>query len=347
MPIAASAQANVVGNIIYLLGGGSNETLNQAYDPATDSWTMKNPLPSALGLNPPPNALSTLVSGSVDNKIYAMSISFSSQNWVYHPSIDGWSTVESAPLNFLEGSNWWSQAAGATTGAMAAKRIYVFFARYPYSTLLPTLAYIPSINTWVTAAAVPTYRQNFGVAVVNDILYAIGGRTYNYPLPGDNYFTVTEQAVNEQYVPIGYGTPDPSYEPPDITPPEVTVASPENKTYYTVDVSLAFTVNKPVSSMRYTIDGETAVEISGNTTLTGLSYGKHSLTVYAVHAAGNTGVSETVFFTIAEAPEQEPFPTTLALASAVVLVIVGLGLQVYLKKQHKLKKRVKNAGDKS
>jgi hypothetical protein len=37
MPNATSAQANVVGGRIYLIGGGSNGTLNQAYDPATDS----------------------------------------------------------------------------------------------------------------------------------------------------------------------------------------------------------------------------------------------------------------------------------------------------------------------
>jgi hypothetical protein len=333
MPTATSAQANVVGGMIYLLGGGSNETLNQAFDPATDSWTMKEPVPSALGLHPPPNALSTLVSSFVDNKIYAISYSLaSSQNWVYNPSTDGWSPVESSPSSFLEGSNWWSQAAGATTGVMAAKRIYVFFARYPYSTLLPTLAYTPSINAWAVAAAVPTYRQNFGVAVINDILYAIGGRTYNYPYPDDNYFTVTEQAVNEQYTPIGYGTPDPSYVPPDITPPEIAVLSPENKTYYATDITLNFTVNEPVSSMRYTLDGETLVEISGNITLTGLPYGSHNLTVYATDAADNTGVSETITFTVAEEPE--PFPVApVAAASIASVAFVATAILVYFKKR--------------
>jgi len=339
MPTATSAQANVVGGMIYLVGGGSNETLNQAYDPATDSWTMKKPVPSALGLHPPPNALSTLVSSFVDNKIYAISYSIaSSQNWVYNPSTDGWSPVESSPSSFLEGSNWWSQAAGATTGVMAAKRIYVFFARYPYSTLLPTLAYTPSINAWAVAAAVPTYRQNFGVAVVNDILYAIGGRSYNYPFPDDNYFTVTEQAVNEQYTPIGYGTPDPSY---DGAAPEISVASPENRIYYTVDVTLNFTVNEPVSSMRYELDGETVGEVSGNTTLTGLSYGLHNLTVYAIDAAGNTGTSETIIFTVAKEPEPSP-ATLVAVASAVSVSVVGLGFLFYFKKSRTKNNRADN-----
>jgi hypothetical protein len=333
MPTATSAQANVVGGMIYLVGGGSNETLNQAYDPAIDSWTMKKPVPSALGLHPPPNALSTLVSSFVDNKIYAISYSLSSsQNWVYNPSTDGWSPVESSPSSFLEGSNWWSQAAGATTGVMAAKRIYVFFGRYPYSTLLPTLAYTSSINAWAVAAAVPTYRQNFGVAVVKDILYAIGGRSYNYPFPDDNYFTVTEQAVNEQYTPIGYGTPDLSYVPPDSTAPEITVASPENKTYHTVDVALNFTVNETVSLMRYELDGETAVEISGNTTIARLAIGVHNLTVSAFDVAGNMGTSETISFSVTEEPV--PFPTALvATASAASVVVIATGLLVYFKKR--------------
>jgi len=331
MPNATSAKANVVGNRIYL-GGGSNGTLNQAYDPETDSWTLKEPMPSTLGSHPPPNTLSTLVSAVIDDEIYMMSFTiFETKIEIYNPRTDSWRVRTSSPLGLLEEGSWWSQAAGATTGVMAAKRIYVFFGRYPYSTLLPTLAYTPSINAWAAAAAVPTYRQNFGVAVVNDILYAIGGRSYNYPFPDDNYFTVTEQAVNEQYTPFGYGTPDPSYVPPDSTAPEITVLSPENKTYYTANVTLNFTVNEPVSLMRYTLDGETAVEISGNTTLTGLSYGAHNLTVSAFDAAGNMGASETVFFAIAE---PEPFPVgPLAAASVASIAVVGVALLVYFKKR--------------
>jgi hypothetical protein len=167
-------------------------------------------MPAAIGLHPPPNTLSTLVSAVVDDTIYVMSFSVTlSLNWVtkieiYNPRTGSWSIKESSPSAFLEGGNWWSQAAGMTTGVNAAKRIYIFFARYPYSTLLPNLAYNPSTDAWTVAAAVPTYRQNFGITVVNDALYVIGGRSYNYPFPDDNYFIVTEEAVNEQYTPIGY-----------------------------------------------------------------------------------------------------------------------------------------------
>jgi len=218
MPNATSAQANLVDGKIYLIGGGSNGTLNQAYDPVTDTWTIKEPMPVAIGIdNPPPNTLSTLISTVVDDKIYVMSFKFLWDKWttkigIYNPRNDSWSIRESSPSSFPEEGNWWSQAAGATTGVMAAEQIYVFFGRYPsYSTLVPNLAYEPSTDPWTVAAAVPTYRQNFGVTVLNDTLYVIGGRSYEYPFSSDNYFYVTEEAVNEQYTPIGYIPEFPSW----------------------------------------------------------------------------------------------------------------------------------------
>jgi hypothetical protein len=119
--------------------------------------------------------------------------------------------------------------------------------------------------------------------------------------------------------------------PVDFVAPSIKVLSPENKTYYAIDVALNFTVNEPFSSVRYELDGETVSEISRNTTLNGLAYGAHNLTVYAVDAAGNTGASETIRFTIAES---EPFPTELAItASGATVAAVGVGLLFYFKKR--------------
>ena len=79
--------------------------------------------------------------------------------------------------------------------------------------------------------------------------------------------------------------------------------------------------------------------ITGDTTLPELSYGSHSLTVYANDTVGRFGASETVYFSIAEETEaetqpSEPFPTTLAIAAAsgASVAIVGAGLLVYFKK---------------
>ena len=326
-------EANVVGGKIYLIGGfvpndsgfgGSRVTLNEVYDPETDSWTIATPMPTA--------ALD-YASTVVDNKIYFID-GFSKNppsllNQIYDPETDTWSQGTPSPSSTQNG------AAGATTGVNALKRIYVLGETWNLWEDEPTYnvrVYNPANDRWIFGANIPTDRLDFGVAVVNDLLYVIGGYTATYP---DGMFSfpygpsVTPYATNEQYTPIGYGTPDPSY---DGTAPEVTVASPENKTYYTTEVVLNFIVNEPVSSMQYTLDCENAVEISDNTTLTGLSYRTHNLTVYATDAAGNMGVSETIFFTVVEEPE--PFPAApVAAASAASAAAVGVALLVYFRKR--------------
>jgi hypothetical protein len=112
------------------------------------------------------------------------------------------------------------------------------------------------------------------------------------------------------------------------TSPTVTVLSPHAKTYNTSDVPLEFTINEESSRLEYSLDGQSNVTISGNTTLTGLPNGDHNVTVYATDEAGNTGVSKTITFSI-----DVPFPTTLVIASVITAVVVGVGLIVYFKKR--------------
>ncbi|MEM2954061.1 MAG: NosD domain-containing protein [Candidatus Bathyarchaeia archaeon] len=80
----------------------------------------------------------------------------------------------------------------------------------------------------------------------------------------------------------------------DIIPPTISLISPENKTYSVSDVPLTFTVSEPVSWIGYSLDGQANVTIAGNTTLTGVSNGSHSLIVYAEDTDGNIGASETI-----------------------------------------------------
>ena len=191
-------------------------------------------------------------------------------------------------------------------------------------------------------------RSDFGVAVVSDMLYVIGGYTAAYSNNSDYWMfgpEITLYATNERYTPFGYGTPDPSY---DGIAPEISVASPANRTYYTADVGLNFTdialdfaADEPVFSVHYRLDGGTPVEISGNTSLKGLAVGGHNVTVLAFDVAGNLGVSETVFFTIAE---PEPFPTTLVAAvSGASVATIGVALLLYLRRRnHRLEHLSRN-----
>jgi N-acetylneuraminic acid mutarotase len=329
MPTARTGlQANVANGIIYLIGGYvpdnssfgfSPSAFNEAYDPATDSWTTKASIP---------NATSIYASVVLDNKIYVIGgDGAGTLNQIYDPQNDSWS--QGAPLS----SSTANAAAGATTGINAPKRIYIMgqyfhLPEQPYFNQV----YDPESDSWTDGIAVPTKRRGFVVAVVNDLIYALGGYTETYP---DGMFSfpygpsLTPQAINEQYTPFGYGT----------VPPSIEFVSPGKQRYNASSVSLVFTVNKPVVWLGYSLDGAPNVTVTGRTPLTNVTLadvanGVHNVTVYANDTYGNMGASQTIDF-IVEVPEvTEPFPTALvATASIASAAVACVGLLVYFKKR--------------
>jgi hypothetical protein len=334
MPTARTGlRANVASGKVYLIGGYvpdknldlgfSVSDINEVYDPETDSWTTKASMPTAAGI---------YASAVVNDEVYVIGGDGAGElNQVYDPQTDTWS--QRTPLK----SSTATAVAGATTGVNAPKRIYVlgqFFhlPQQPYFNLV----YDPETDSWIDGVAVPTARRGLGVAILNDTLYAIGGHTETYSiLPWENP-TVKLYATNEQYTPLGYGTPDPSY---DGTAPEIVVVLPRNETYFTADVglnftdvALNFTVDEPVFSVHYVLDGGVPVEISGNTTIAGLAVGAHNVSIFGFDASGNMGTSETVCFAVAEL---EPFPVVpVAAASAASVAVAVAGLVVYLRRRN-------------
>ena len=190
MPTPRSAlAANVVADKIYLIGGSkyslispafsqSTGGVNEVYDPSTDTWETKAPMLSTNSYCP---------SAVVDNKIYLF---ISTQ--IYDPETDSWSRGEEIPHGFYEA---FDSTAGATTGVLAPKRIYVFGGEGEGLNVATnyTQVYDPENDSWTTRTPMPTPRWSLGVAVVNDELYAIGG-----------YDGETRLAVNEKYTPIDY-----------------------------------------------------------------------------------------------------------------------------------------------
>jgi len=94
------------------------------------------------------------------------------------------------------------------------------------------------------------------------------------------------------------GSSDTIYFTVDTVAPNIELLSPENKTYAVANVHLNFTVSEATSWIRYSLDGQANNTITGNTILIGLSDGTHSLVVYASDMLGNTGASDTVYFTV-------------------------------------------------
>jgi len=124
-----------------------------------------------------------------------------------------------------------------------------------------------------------------------------------------------------------------------LTPPSISIVSPENKTYDTTDIPLTFTIDETVSWMAYSLDGQANVTITGNTTLSGLSDGSHSLRVYAKDTVGNTGASEIIYFSI-KTQQAKPFLRWIV-AAVVITAVVGAVLLVYFAKVKKTTEKVK------
>ncbi len=115
----------------------------------------------------------------------------------------------------------------------------------------------------------------------------------------------------------------------DNASPKISFLSLEQgKTHYTSDIPLELAVNEPCTGLVYSLDGKENVTLQGNTTLTGLDYAEHKITVYAQDKAGNFGVSEVHFMI-------EPFPFLPIAFSVVTVALVTAGLLVYLKKRNR------------
>jgi hypothetical protein len=109
------------------------------------------------------------------------------------------------------------------------------------------------------------------------------------------------------------------------------VLSPENTTYSTINVPLDLIVSQPVSWLGYSLDSQTNVTISGNTTIN-LSQGTHSLTVYGNTTQGVSACSETIFFNV-NSPESFPTVPVATVATVSIGTVVTVGALIYWKKR--------------
>lgn len=214
-------EANTFDGKIYVIcgkTGGAYTTLDSmdVYDPSTDSWTTKAAVANSVApykvyvpntnniwttKTSLPYSVANYASAVVDNKIYVIGGQdefLSSMNLntvqIYDPATNSWTLGKPAP------DVVWQAAAGATTNIASPKRIYVTggeaFQGHPQTN--QTFAYDPEADVWVNASYMPTARYMPTVAVVNDLLYVIGGgQDWTYSV-----------AVNEQYTPMGYFGPN-------------------------------------------------------------------------------------------------------------------------------------------
>ena len=165
--------------------------------------------------------------------------------------------------------------ANRAAGFFAPQRIYLVggFSDGQFSN--NTEVYDPGTDSWSFAELMPTSRAYLSLAVISDVLYAVGG------FDGTQWL-----GTNEQFKPVGYGK----------IPPTIEIVSPENRTYR--EVLLHFTVNRATSWIGYSLDDEANVTINAQVQLGNLSQGAHSVRMFANDSAGNMGASKTVKFSV-------------------------------------------------
>lgn len=143
-------------------------TLVQVYDPATDSWRERAPLPRALthvGL------------AALDGKIYSIGgflgdvhEEAQADAFVYDPATNHWSTLPSLP------------APRGSVGTVALNgKIHAIGGRDPKKQVQANhWVFDPETRTWTSAAPLPVARDHLSALTVDGKIHVIGGRTGAY-----------------------------------------------------------------------------------------------------------------------------------------------------------------------
>jgi N-acetylneuraminic acid mutarotase len=168
----------VVGGKIYAMGGlqwdgdtRSGVTVNnvEAYDPATDTWLPRAPMPTSKSL---------AVAAVVNDKIYViggMSKALSAVTTSVHeydPSTDTWTAKASLPAK-----RTWAAA------VMRDGLIYVFGGadNYDEPASSSVFVYDPAADSWTEREEMPFERWAMSAGLVDGKVYLIGGSEKPYP----------------------------------------------------------------------------------------------------------------------------------------------------------------------
>jgi hypothetical protein len=165
----------------------------------------------------------------------------------------------------------------------------------------------------------------------HDVLFSKNGSTYfgSTTLPelseGTHNLTVWVRAEHDEittYIPLWAAISKTISFTINSTRPEVSLLAPTNITYRSVEVPLNFVFRDQVSEVMYSLDGQSNVSVSGNTTLPQLPIGSHNITVYATDEGGNTGSSRTIFFIVTQ--ESLPFLPLIVAIAIVACTLISI-----------------------
>lgn len=164
------ASAGVIDGKVYVAGGCINSDclagltgLLEVYDPLTNTWTTRAPMPSSRN-----NA----AAGVIDGKLYVAGGMLHcgpctplTTLEAYDPVNDTWTTKAAMPT-----------ARTFTTGAALDGKFYVIGGNAVAETGVVEV-YDPATDSWSTGSAMPTPRQLLAAQVLNGKIYVVGGQT--------------------------------------------------------------------------------------------------------------------------------------------------------------------------
>ena len=165
---------------IYAIGGVGIEGdvgTTEEYDPASDSWRPRSPMPS------PRDHIAISVVGG---KIYVIGGRLGTfarnlgDNQRYDPKTDTWVKKASLPT-----------PRSGIAGAVIDAKIYVFGGEGVEGTFITNERYDASTDTWEVMPPLPTARHGLGAVALGDRIYVLAGG----PRPGGS-----RSALNEVFI---------------------------------------------------------------------------------------------------------------------------------------------------
>ena len=189
----------VVDGKIYLIGGTPFQNRRgpyglstvEVYDPKTNSWEQVADMPT-----PRTSTETAVVNGTIyvcggyngiDNR--AVNLKFLDIVEAYDPQTDTWTRKQGMSVSRVDFG----------VGAVAGKIYSIGGSVHPLDRkpeapgrIDLVEAYDPATDTWVKRADMPTKRDGFGVGVINNRIYAIGGGGWPQVGAGGPFLTVIE-----------------------------------------------------------------------------------------------------------------------------------------------------------
>ena len=113
----------------------------------------------------------------------------------------------------------------------------------------------------------------------------------------------------------------------DQKPTSIENLSIQNQTYSQNSLQLNLTLDEPTSWIGYSLDNQKNITTNGNTTLTNLTGGSHSVQFFANDTVGNMAKTNVTYFTIAQTNSNNKFDqASIILATGALVLVAAVSL---------------------